>query len=106
MNTPTSFEWDDNKASSNAEKHGVRFEVATVVFSDPMRLDILDERFEYGEERRVAVGSVQGETLYVAYTMRGAVCRIISARTTHTTEGEAYHGDIHAQQALEARFQR
>jgi uncharacterized DUF497 family protein len=29
------FEWDEAKAKSNARKHGVRFEDAMLVFSDP-----------------------------------------------------------------------
>jgi uncharacterized protein len=29
------FEWDNNKAQSNIEKHGVTFEEATEIFFDP-----------------------------------------------------------------------
>ncbi len=29
------FEWDSRKAASNAKKHGVAFEEALTVFSDP-----------------------------------------------------------------------
>lgn len=29
------FEWDPAKAKSNARKHGVTFEEATLVFQDP-----------------------------------------------------------------------
>jgi uncharacterized protein len=29
------FEWDDNKAESNAVKHGITFEEAVTVFDDP-----------------------------------------------------------------------
>jgi uncharacterized DUF497 family protein len=29
------FEWDEANAKSNARKHGVRFEDAMLVFSDP-----------------------------------------------------------------------
>ncbi len=31
----TEFEWDENKAQSNIQKHGVSFEEATEVFFDP-----------------------------------------------------------------------
>ncbi|WP_337907216.1 BrnT family toxin [Iningainema tapete] len=31
----TEFEWDENKAQSNVEKHGVTFEEAAEVFFDP-----------------------------------------------------------------------
>jgi uncharacterized DUF497 family protein len=100
------FERSDTKAARNAEKHLVRFEVATLVFSDASRVDIQDARADYEEERRIVLGMVQGVLLYVAYTMRGRVGRIISARPAHTTESDAYHGKIHARQNLKARFQR
>jgi hypothetical protein len=36
------FEWDGNKAASNLKKHGVSFEEATTVFSDPVSSTISD----------------------------------------------------------------
>lgn len=41
------FEWDADKAESNAKKHGIRFEVATAVFDDPDRITVVDGRFDY-----------------------------------------------------------
>jgi hypothetical protein len=32
------FEWDDVKANTNERKHGVRFDDAMLVFSDPYAL--------------------------------------------------------------------
>ena len=32
------FEWDDAKAESNRRKHGVPFDEAMTVFSDPLSL--------------------------------------------------------------------
>ncbi|MEQ8266444.1 MAG: BrnT family toxin [Parvibaculum sp.] len=87
---PEEFEWDDEKAEANLSKHGVPFELATDVFSDPDRLDVGDERFAYGEERRNAVGAVDGAVLTVSYTMRGDICRIISARRASRKERDAY----------------
>lgn len=37
-----SFEWDNNKASINEQKHGVSFTEAITVFSDPLELTIPD----------------------------------------------------------------
>ena len=34
------FQWDSNKASSNAKKHGVSFEEAVTVFGDPLAITI------------------------------------------------------------------
>lgn len=37
------FEWDPNKAVSNHRKHGIGFEQATTVFTDPLAVSIYDE---------------------------------------------------------------
>ncbi|MBX3493078.1 MAG: BrnT family toxin [Parvibaculum sp.] len=87
---PEEFEWDDEKAVANLAKHGIAFETAAEVFSDPDRLDIDDDRFDYGEERRNAVGAVEDVVLTVSYTTREGVCRIISARRASRKEREAY----------------
>ena len=44
------FEWDDIKAAANYAAHGVTFEAARDVFSDPFAVDWLDERVPYGED--------------------------------------------------------
>lgn len=35
------FEWDEEKAMGNWEKHGIHFEKAMVVFFDPQRIEFL-----------------------------------------------------------------
>ena len=42
------FEWDDEKARFNLEKHKIDFEDAKQVFDDPGFLDDLDETMDYG----------------------------------------------------------
>lgn len=37
------FEWNPVKAQTNANKHGITFEQAAMVFNDPMALTIFDE---------------------------------------------------------------
>ncbi|WP_370451681.1 BrnT family toxin [Mesorhizobium sp.] len=44
------FEWDTEKARSNLRKHGVSFETAVRVFSDPFAL-VEQDRVEDGEYR-------------------------------------------------------
>jgi uncharacterized DUF497 family protein len=75
------FEWDDEKASINAAKHGVTFEEARHVFTDDHAVEFLDTRRDYGEDRYIRVGSIGGSVLVVAvaYTERGHRFRIISA---------------------------
>src|SRR5437899_11028018 len=48
------------------------------VFADPLRVERVDRRREYAEERRQAVGTVRGQVLFVVYTLRGEVRRLIS----------------------------
>jgi hypothetical protein len=84
------FEWDDRKAAENFAKHGVPFEYAVRVFLDPYRLDGEDTRHDYGEERRIALGTVEGRLLAIAYTPRGKGIRLISARKANEREQRKY----------------
>jgi uncharacterized DUF497 family protein len=90
MHEPAAFEWDDGKAASNVLKHGVSFDVAAGVFLDGKRIEAVDTRHEYGEERVNTIGSVDGICLTVTYTMRGDAARLISARTSTRKERARY----------------
>ena len=85
------FEWDAAKAARNEADHGVTFDVAMLVFGDPFALEWRDDREDYGEDRYVVLGMVDGRVLYVAYTMRGDAIRIISARGAEPKERRRYH---------------
>jgi len=73
------FEWDDVKERTNRKRHGVDFRTAAKVFLDPYVIEF-DDRDAAGELRFNAIGLVDGRMLFVSYTMRGDVVRIISAR--------------------------
>jgi uncharacterized protein len=88
------FEWDEEKARANLAKHGVSFDEATRVFDDPAGIQDLDDRFDYGEERTVATGQVEGVVLKVTFTMRGDICRIISARRAKKHEEQDYYIEV------------
>ncbi len=88
------FEWDNAKAALNLRKHGVAFEDAAQVFLDPVRVDLVDDRDEYGEERWLSIGWVNPVLLVVAHTVRGVdgeVIRIISVRKANARERAFYH---------------
>jgi uncharacterized protein len=90
----TRFEWDPTKAANNLRKHGVSFETAARVFTDPYALVELD-RIENGEERWQTIGVVEGVLmLMVAHTVREQddieVIRIISARRGNRRERRRY----------------
>jgi uncharacterized protein len=63
------FSWDARKALRNDEKHGVPFEEASTVFSDPDGLDWQDLEHAETERRWKRLGlSTEGRTLLVVYT--------------------------------------
>ena len=71
------FEWDDEKALSNLDKHGVSFPEAATVFADPAAVYLDDGS---GTDRMVVVGtSLRDRVLYVVHVERGQRDRIISA---------------------------
>jgi uncharacterized DUF497 family protein len=84
------FEWDDRKAEQNVANHGVPFEYAARVFLDPHRLDSEDTRRDYSEERRLTLGKIEGRLFAIAYTPRGRVIRLISARKANAREQRKY----------------
>ena len=85
-----SFEWDARKAKANLARHGVSFEEAREAFRDPLALELLDDRFAYGEERHVLIAMVRGRCLTVVHTERDEVHRLISARPSTKAEQDAY----------------
>jgi len=88
------FEWDAAKAAANLKKHGVGFDLAMRVFSDPFAMSHQD-RFEGGEQCWQTIGMVDGLVLLlVAHTLRdedgSEVVRIISARKATRQEQRGY----------------
>ena len=84
------FEWDDRKDIQNIAKHGIPFEYAVRVFLDPHRLDSEDSRRDYSEERRLTLGKIVERLFVVAYTPRGKLIRLISARKANEREQRQY----------------
>jgi uncharacterized protein len=81
------FEWDEDKAASNLEKHAIDFRDAARIFEGPV---LVAHSVRAGERRWKAVGALRGRPIAVIYTMRGKRCRIISARMARRDEKEAY----------------
>ena len=86
------FEWDENNDRANIVKHGIGFDEARKVFSDP-HLIIRQDRVVDGEERLHAIGYVE-RVLLVVHTVReeglGPIIRIISARKATPAERKLY----------------
>ena len=84
------FEFDERKNAANLAKHGIDLTDAAWVFADPMRLNAVDDRRDYGGLRRVVVGEVLGRVWVVVYTVRGEAVRLISARKANEREQTRY----------------
>jgi hypothetical protein len=85
------FEWDDQKAEYNLQKHGVSFPEASTAFYDPLVITFADPDHSADEDRFIVIGlSAAGRLLMVAHTDRGNRIRIISARTLKPKERRLY----------------
>jgi uncharacterized DUF497 family protein len=85
------FRWDDGKAESNRQKHGVSFEEAATVFQDPLSLTIEDSLHSTEEDRFVILGrSDRDRLLVVVHTEADDTIRIIGARLATARERRSY----------------
>lgn len=87
------FEWDDAKSEANLRERGFGFAYASLIFDRPT-VEWEDQRREYGEQRICALGQVEKNVLFVVYTWRSDVRRIISARPAKRRERDAYRKAI------------
>ncbi|HXP29595.1 MAG TPA: BrnT family toxin [Stellaceae bacterium] len=83
------FEWDEAKSAANLKERGFDFAYAARIFERPT-LESEDERADYGERRIRAIGRIEEHVLFVVYTWRREVRRIISARQASRKERNAY----------------
>jgi len=83
------FQWDEAKSVANAAKHGVSFLQAAQIFRGSI-LMVQDDRFDYGEERYVALGLFDGVVLSVVFTERDGDVRLISARKASRNERKIF----------------
>ena len=85
------FEWDDQKAASNLQKHGLSFDEAVSVFGDALALTFSDTAHAEVEERSRTYGiSNKARLLVVVHTERRNGIRIISARRATRYEKGIY----------------
>lgn len=83
------FDWDEGKSESTLRERGFDFEFAAHVFAGDTE-EFVDARQDYGEERVIAFGHVEGEMIAVVYTQRGDVRWIISAFRCRQREVERW----------------
>lgn len=88
------FEWDNNKAELNFQKHKITFEAAALVFKDPDRIEIYDSVHSNFEDRYITIGKVN-DILFVVYTERQDAVRLISARLATPKERRLYENNLY-----------
>jgi uncharacterized DUF497 family protein len=84
------FEWDQDKSDACFTERGFDFAYVLQAFMDAGRLIHKDPRWDYGEDRYRLLGAIDGRVFFVAYTIRGKVLRIISARKANQREVNDY----------------
>ena len=90
------FEWDPSKAIANRRKHGVPFELAATVFTDPRALSQYDDEHSEFDDRWITLRlSGTGQLLVVHHAFREVdedtcMIRIFSTRKATPTEQQQY----------------
>ena len=87
------IEFDPVKDLANQTKHGVALSVASELDWEAA-LVWIDDRFEYGETRMIALAPKAGILYYVAFVDRGEARRAISLRRANRREVKHYVENI------------
>jgi uncharacterized DUF497 family protein len=87
------FDWDEGNLLKYWEKHGVSaFECEQVFFNRPL-IAAPDEVHSSTEPRFYALGQTDASRLlFIAFTIRGRLIRVISARDMNRRERKVFEG--------------
>jgi uncharacterized DUF497 family protein len=87
----TGFEWDEDNARKNWLKHRVTpSECEQTFFNQPL-VTGTDEKHSSVERRRYALGQTDaGRLLFIVFTIRNKLIRVISARDMSRKERKVY----------------
>ena len=87
------FAWDETKRRDNLRTHGFDFAGAATVFdSDTYTFE--DDRFQYGEQRFVTLGILDGVPVTIVHTEVDHEIRVISFREATAREAIIYFTSI------------
>lgn len=87
----TGFEWDNGNLLKNWEEHRVSASECEQVFFNKPLLTGSDEKHSQKEVRFYALGQTDtGRLLFVVFTVRGNLIRVISARDMNKKERKVY----------------
>jgi uncharacterized protein len=81
------------KRLANLRKHGIDFlDVSVVLEGDTLTVE--DNRYDYGEQRFVTFGLLQGLVVAIVHSDRNDSIRIISARKATRYEQKIYFDEV------------
>ena len=87
----TGFDWDDANTHKNWERHQVTPEEAEDIFFHEPLVVRSDAGHSITEKRHYALGQTGvGRRLFIVFTVRRTLIRVISARDMNRNETEAY----------------
>lgn len=85
------FQRDSGNSDKNLLKHRVSNDECEQVFIDPDKIIIPDTQHSGPENRYIIIGKTkQGRTLFVVFTIRNKLIRVISARDLNREERNKY----------------
>lgn len=82
------FEFDKDKSTSNAQKHGINFEEAKQLWQDQNLLEIPSKNTH--ESRLLFIGKINNKHWSAIITYRESAIRIISVRRVRSKEITLY----------------
>ncbi len=80
--------YDELKRQWTLRERGLDFADASKVF-EASYLEFLDDRHDYGEDRYIVYGELDGRAVAIVWTLRNDTRRIISMRHVHDEELKA-----------------
>ncbi len=87
------YDWDERKRKTNIKKHGFDFTDADELFNG-YTVTMVDDRFDYGEERFITIGAIKSRIAVIVHTERNNKIRIISIRKAAKYEQKIYFSQI------------
>jgi uncharacterized protein len=87
------FTWSEAKRKSNLRDHALDFHDAPRVF-EGVTLTFEDDRFDYGEQRLVTLGLLEGLPVSIVHTETTSRIRMISFRKATRHEQEIFFKGI------------
>jgi uncharacterized protein len=83
-------DFDPAKDVVNIREHGISLARSEELL-EGFTVEWVDDRFDYGETRRIAIGEINGLEFVCVYTIREGRARPISLRRANRKERDVYH---------------